>query len=390
MGLKLYYENGTQLSTATTDGSAGYSFTIPDSTPAQIFRVHADGSTQYEAVDTYIGYPFAAGVKTYRNDIGLHSKADYDQYEWYGYLYDAAQNTRITYGTVIIYGPGDIEVGQFPADQGGNYHAYMDTYLTPGTYILSGQATGYVTQNHTFYIPETFVQFQSRELNVAMVPENFNNDYNNGIYLEVNDADTGIRLRHANYELSYDNGTYFSSGSLNGQYNVFIGDIPPGSYFLKALYNGYTPATTYVTIAEDQLIDVNISLYAIVAPTALPTVTPSPTPTPTRNAFNIVDSLIGLWKLLGLDDGSDRIMCGFMLIVIGIIVGAIAVKKIAGLESAGNIVIAIGGGAGFTTACLVKDSAGVTLWPMYLLLVAGFAVVIWLVYTFTQGRAGGP
>jgi hypothetical protein len=171
---------------------------------------------------------------------------------------------------------------------------------------------------------------------------------------------------------------------------VFIGDIPPGSYFLKASYNGYTPATTYVTIAEDQLVDVNISLYAVVAPTALPTSTPSPTPTPSGSTgYNFVDSLIGLWKLLGLDDGSARIMCGFMFIVLGLAAGALTVVKIAGLDKIGNIIIGIGGGAGFAVACLLKDSTGVTLWPTWLLLVGAFAVVILFVYTFTQGRAGG-
>jgi hypothetical protein len=77
-------------------------------------------------------------------------------------------------------------------------------------------------------------------------------------------------------------------------------------------------------------------------------------------------------------------VAGFVFILIGIIVGAIAVKKIGGLENSGGIVMAIGGAAGFVIDCLLN------IWPQWLLLVAGILVVILAVgYFLKTGNIGG-
>jgi peptidoglycan/LPS O-acetylase OafA/YrhL len=92
--------------------------------------------------------------------------------------------------------------------------------------------------------------------------------------------------------------------------------------------------------------------------------------------------------LVGMDRATSQIILGFVLVLLGGFVMAIISQKIA-MEANAGYLIAGGAAAGFVAACMIPTSTG-TLWPQWLLLIAGIlTVVIAVGFFLKQSNTGG-
>jgi hypothetical protein len=385
----LAYQNNTVWTSTTTDASGAYSFTFATAgLGAQSLKVIPGSTAQYDNLTstTYVSYPFAGGATAYRNDIGMTAKAGYTTYLMSGWLYDATKgyNYRISGGSVSIWTQdGNTQISTVAVDGNGHYSLYLGQDLTPGTYIVSGQSVGFKNNNATFPFPGAFVGDGMYNLSIAMQPNIISEDNNNALGIQITDNTTGLILVHGQYTITYAaNNTVYASGGMGGQNVVYLYNLPAADYFITGSYNGYTSVKYGLSIAADNWYSVNIGLNPIAAPTAIPTVTPTPSGEPAMYT-NPFDALIHLLVLTGLDEGTANLMVGFIFIIGGAAAMAIVGAKIGLVANVGmTLLIGIGAAAGFALACLTG------VWPIWLLLVGAFVVVIYLVYTFVSPRGG--
>jgi len=395
IGVPVYmcYQNGTLISSTTTDASGAYSFTFATAgLGAQSLIVKPGNTAQFlnTTSTTYVSYPFAAGATSYRNDIGMTAVQGYQTYKMTGWLYDATkgENYRIGGGSVSVWTQdGNTQISIVTVDGNGHYALYLGQDLTPGTYIVSGQSVGFKNNNGTFEFPHAFMTMPNPDgtynLSIAMEPTTISADNNNAIGIQITDNVTGLILNNGQYVIKYaDNGTVYASGGMGGKSVVYLYNLPVEDYLITGSYTGYTSVTYAKAIEANKWYAFNIGLNPIATPTALPTATPTPTGTPTMYT-NPFDALKHLFVLTGLDEDTANLVIGFVFIIGGAAAMAIIGAKIGLVGNVGMpMLIGIGAASGFALACLTN------VWPSWLLLVGAFLVVIYVVYAFVSPRGG--
>jgi hypothetical protein len=400
----VYGQDGvTLIGSATTDASGNYVISFNTAGLAsQILKLVPGETAKYnnDSATTYISWPFAASASSYRCDIGLAANADYAQWIMQGYFYNALKGEQyhISGGTLNLWtGDGNTLISTVGTNGNGYYIMYLERDITPGTYLVEAKATGYTHQNMTMTIPGSFGSDEYYNLSVAMVPASIGTDNNNALGIQITDNSTGNILNNAHYTIKYaNNGTVYTTGSMGGQYVVYLYNLPVATYEIEGSFTGYDTNSYIIEIQANNWYKITIGLFPILVPTAYPTGTPSTTITPVTNPNGGLqwDGILSyaLHSFGIYDPVLVRLLKG-VLIIFGCAVGAGFCGAILERGHAGSVTLIfalLGAALGFIIACLVPN-----IWPWWLLvvvcIVGAFGFFVWKYITggMSTGGSGG-
>jgi hypothetical protein len=392
----LLYSNGTVSATTTTNTAGAYALYFPTSMTFNIYTLKCGMRTGYDNSTVQNFYSLALPELfqyTPDNNLKLNFMLPVDDYVpnyiIKGRVYDSGTNTGLISAYVTLYDDTNADIAYALTNGAGSYSLTLPDGLAFGTYRVGYAHAGYYEQNLTVVYPNDFGGASSITHDAPMAPIPGGSLSN--IIGHVYATNTGVVIQNALVVAKYHaNATIVKSAYSDAYGAARIYNIGNGEYDIVVTATGFNSMSWYLNISTQNTYEAQIGLTPVVAPTAYPTIAPTATPSPTSpiNALNPIEALISLLMLVGMDRGTAQILLGFILVLLGAFVMAIISQKVA-LEMNAGYLIAGGAAAGFVAACMIPTSTG-TLWPQWLLLIAGILTVVLAVGFFLkQSNTGG-